>query len=259
MAEFVWIIPLAVEAVMLRLTTPLWVAGQREEISQLLSRVVRFMALLTGWVLLPIGMLGDYAMRIYFGEGFIEAAPALQIMVPGVFAYSLSRMLWPVLQGRGNMLPLIGVTGAAATTNIALSWFLIPLHGILGAAISVAVSYGSVVFLYSALLRKEGVHPFAGFPFWRFASIALLTSLVMLGVRYVFTSHWLIVLVGGLAASVVYWLLALRLSVLSADEIGKIIESMPGPLGKRLLPLWSGLAPVIRRISAGRPGPGEGR
>ena len=255
MAEFVWIIPLAVEAVMLRLTTPLWVAGEREEISQLLSKVVRSMALLTGWILLPIGMLGDHAMRIYFGEGFIEAAPALQIMVPGVFAYSLSRMLWPVLQGRGNMVPLIAVTGAAATTNVALCWFLIPLHGILGAAISVAVSYGSVVFLYSALLRKEGVHPFAGFPFSRFAAIAALTGMVMLGVRLVLTSHWLILLVGGLAASVVYWLLALRLGVLPAEDVAEILASMPGAIGKRIIPIWSRVAPLVRRISPGRQSP----
>jgi O-antigen/teichoic acid export membrane protein len=249
MAEFIWIIPIAVEAVMLRTTTPLWVDGKREEITSLVNRITKYIALVTAGILLPVWMLADHAMGVYFGNRFTEAVPVLQILIPGVFGYSVSRMLWPVIQARGTMMSLLGVTATAAGANLLLCYFLIPWLGITGTAIAVSVSYGSVLIPYTMILRRNGIHPFAGFRVWRFLASIMISALAVVAVRLAIPAQLPALIVGTIVSFLAYGLAVVRLGLFTFEEGLEIVRSLPDALRKPAGVFLAAVQPMFRRIA----------
>jgi O-antigen/teichoic acid export membrane protein len=115
--------------------------------------------------ILGLSVLGGIALYLaaehylYYvaGPKFEWAKPVIHILIPGVVAASVAKVLSSDLSGRGRpgLTSLAGLVAAAS--NIGLNVILIPLYGLSGAAAASAVSYTiSAAVTVTFFLRVSG-------------------------------------------------------------------------------------------------------
>lgn len=125
-------------------------------------KVTRFTPLVTRTVLwitvlgaLVLGLLSHRVVLLLYGEAFLPAVTALQILLGGVVTLSAGRVLGSDIAGRGKPIDNAYRAFAAAATNIALNVLWIPRFGIIGAAwastVSYTISFLIALFLYCRL------------------------------------------------------------------------------------------------------------
>jgi O-antigen/teichoic acid export membrane protein len=227
LSEFVWVIPIAIEGVMIQSTAILWKRGGTLEIEHLTARLVRYTSVLVLGILVPMLVLADHVLALYFGEEFVPAAHALRILIPGVFSYSLSRVIYPVLQSKGTVIVMVVVTTVAAGFNIAGYLLVVPRWGIAGGAVVTSVAYGMVIVFYARLLRRAGVAVFSGFRPGGQVVASLAAAAAAALTTMMFTGHLVVVLAGFAASALLYVAAVFRLGVLSVREMESLVVSLP--------------------------------
>ena len=113
----------------------------------------------------------------FFGEKYISAAPALQILAIGFMFHTLLGLngLSLVIAGESRFISLS--TFIASVLNVVLNALLIPDYGMIGAATATSVSYFIGNALTSLrLYQKTRIHPFS----WNYVK-SLVISFVLLG------------------------------------------------------------------------------
>jgi O-antigen/teichoic acid export membrane protein len=254
MAEFVWVLVIAVEGVMLQSTARLWREGRTEELTELISLVVRYTSLVTGFLLTYVFVFAEDLLALYFGPAFAGAAPVLRILIPGVFSFSLGRLLGPVLHARGRVLRLAGVVGAATALNAILAVVLVPIWGIAGAGVSTGIAYGIVLLPYAYSLRVAGVKPFHAFGPLRQLTLFLGTGATLALLSLVPLGKVFHTVAGGIAGGFVFAALALRLGLVSIRELEAILESLPHAMSAPGRRLFQYVRPVMAILEGRRDG-----
>lgn len=110
---------------------------------------------LSGAVLL--GLLGNSLVVTLFTEAFAPSVPALWLLLPGVVALSLNKVVCSDLIGQG--MPQYATYSAFLSLGltVALDLILIPTHGITGAAIASSLSYSAAtIFVLVCYLNISG-------------------------------------------------------------------------------------------------------
>jgi O-antigen/teichoic acid export membrane protein len=250
-AEFVFFVPIAVQGVMLQATSQQWAERRTVEITALLSRVLRYVALGTAFPLVVVFGLAEEILWLYFGPDFIGASLALRILVPGVFSLSLARVMWPVIQACGCVIWLVAVMAMATAANLGLNWWLIPHWGAVGAATSSCVSYGSVVFGNKWILRDYGVQPFRRQDGGRLLLLCTVIGGILPVIAAPMPSALVAVIAGVILAFFGYGAGALWLGLIRVDEIQQIIESLPDRLRTPSVRVLGKLQPALLRIEIG--------
>jgi O-antigen/teichoic acid export membrane protein len=249
-SEFVWFVPIAIEGVMLQSTARLWAQGRVEEITQLVSRLTRYVALTTAFFLIFVLVFSEQIVTLYFGPEFKDAALPLQLLVPGAFAFSLARVIRPVIQARGWVMTLLKVVGAATAINIALNLALVPSWGAAGASVATSVSFIGVALVYVRLLHIEGAHAFQGFSSSRFVLLCTATAAVLALISFSIPSSLISLSVGGTVALGLYWSGVLWLGLIRVRELEQIVDSLPGPLRRIGVKLMRVFQPILIRLEA---------
>jgi O-antigen/teichoic acid export membrane protein len=249
-SEFVWFVPIAIEGVMLQSTARLWAQGQVEEITQLVSRLTRYVALTTAFLLIFVLVFSEQIVTLYFGPEFMGAAVPLQLLVPGAFAFSLARVIRPVIQARGWVMTLLKVVCAATAINIALNLALVPSWGAAGASVATSVSFIGVAVVYVRLLRVEGAYAFQGFSSSRFVLLCTATVAVLAPIALSISSSLIALAVGGIVALGLYWAGVLWLGLIRVRELRQIVDSLPGPLRQVGIKLMRVFQPMLIRLDA---------
>jgi O-antigen/teichoic acid export membrane protein len=236
---------------MLQTTARLWSENQTERITTILGRLLRYTALGTSFLLAVVTVFAPTILRLYFGAPFAGADTALRILVPGVFSFSLARVMWPVIQAKGRVLPLVSVVGVATTVNIVLNWLCIPRWGAEGAAFAASVSYGGVAFAYIALLRARSVNPLHGLSMLRLAALFTIAVAAMSAWCYVAAPPLLILASGFATAVLIYAVGAIGLRLISVSEIRQIIETLPALIRRPGLNAFGIIQPLLATIERG--------
>jgi O-antigen/teichoic acid export membrane protein len=138
MAEMVFFFPNAVSV----LFFPHVAGSAREEADRqvpMVSRVTLLMTAAFGLALIPVATV----LISVIVPAFTPALPALYILLPGVVALSVSKVLTGYLTGLGRTGLTSGVSISTFVLNVILNVFLIPRFGILGAALASLVSYAA--------------------------------------------------------------------------------------------------------------------
>jgi O-antigen/teichoic acid export membrane protein len=96
---------------------------------------------------------------VLYGSGFQQSITLGFILIPGVAALGIAKVISAVLSGRGS--PRFSVYTAAITTPISLALYLIliPQFHAIGAAIASTISYVVTIGLSVVFLRKVTVVP----------------------------------------------------------------------------------------------------
>lgn len=127
---------------------------------EITSTVARHVFTITLLMALALALLGRWIIGVFYGTSYSEALKALVLLLPGVTALALSRVLSNDLAGRGRpeLNSYVAVLGLLA--NVGANLVLIPRIGFAGAAIASTISYTATatvkVWLYH---QVTGVPP----------------------------------------------------------------------------------------------------
>lgn len=249
-SEFVWFLPIAIEGVMVQSTAHLWVRGQVEEITRLVSRLMRYVAMTTAFLLIFVLAFAEHIVTVYFGPEFQGATLPLQLLIPGAFAFSLARVIRPVIQAHGWVVTLLKIVFAATVMNILLNVAFVPRWGAAGAAVATSVSFIGVAMMYVRLLQEEGAHPFQGFSWGRFMLLCAGTSAVLVPIAKAISVPLVALTVGGIVAFGLYWGGVFRLGLIRLRELEQMVDSLPGPIRRIAISLMHLLQPILVRLGA---------
>ena len=151
--EVLWYVPEAVATVLF----PRTASTCNEEARSFTPAVSRNVFALT-WIMgMLLALLSYPVVIIVFGERYEGSVFALQLLLPGVIALSLSKVLSSDLAGRGFLLynTLSSFVGLVAT--VVFDIVLIPHWGINGAAVASSISYFlSTLVVLGLYLRVSG-------------------------------------------------------------------------------------------------------
>ncbi|MBU1700746.1 MAG: polysaccharide biosynthesis C-terminal domain-containing protein [Candidatus Eisenbacteria bacterium] len=119
-----------------------YVSGMdKEDANRLTPRACRHTLVWVAVTGAALILIGPIVMPILYTEDFEQALPAFRVLIPGIIALTLSKLLSSDLSGRNRRgLPTIAMAVAFAL-NLGLNIILIPRHGILGAAWASTSSY----------------------------------------------------------------------------------------------------------------------
>lgn len=249
-SQFVWFIPIAVEGVMLQATSRMWAEGRVKDVTNLVSRLVRYVMLGTVFLLILVFVLGDRIIALYFGPQFSEAALALRLLVPGACGYALARVLWPVIQAGGEGRSLIRVMLVTVLVDVGLCAILIPVGGAAGAAGATSLSFALVAGGYAWILRRRQVSICDGFALWRFAALLIMTGLAVAGSSALVSSPMLSLLVGLVSGGMLYWVAVFSLGLVQVAELESLVQSLPGTFRRAGESVFQLLAPLLLRLKA---------
>lgn len=182
-AEFIWVVSVAMEMVMIQTTSALWEQDARERISSVMAELLRYVVILSALLIVGVFVLGPDFVRLYFGPDYDRSVRALRILLPGVFGFAVARVVWPVLQAGGYLRGVVAATGVATLANLLLNLLLIPRFGIVGAAAATSVSYGGMAVTHTLVARRVGLQPLAGLPVLRIGGATGLTGVVLFALR----------------------------------------------------------------------------
>jgi O-antigen/teichoic acid export membrane protein len=249
-SQFVWFIPIAVEGVMLQATARLWAEERVEDVTNLVSRLVRYVMSGTLFLLVLVFVLGDRIVTVYFGPQFSEAATGLRLLVPGALCYALARVLWPVIQAGGEGISLIRVMLVTILMDVGLCTILIPVGGAAGAACATSLSFTLVASGYVWILRRRKVGIFKGLALSRLFALVVMTGMAIAGLSALVSTPMLSLLVGTTVGLLVYWAGLFSLGIVQVGELELLVQSLPGTFrraGEAALHL---LAPLLLRLKA---------
>jgi len=165
----------AMEMVMIQSTAKLWKRGATDRLTDLTSRLLRYVVVLTTLLVAGVFVLSDQFLTLYFGPPYEASVTPLRLLLPGVFGFGVARVIWPVLQAGGHLRKLLAATGSAVVVNVVLNLLLIPRIGIVGAAISTSIAYGSMAVTHVLAARSVDLDPLDGLPIGRVFALGAVT------------------------------------------------------------------------------------
>jgi len=121
---------------------------------QQLKKLYNLMAWLAITIALPTSVLAPWIIEILYGAAYAGAASVLAIHIwAGVFVFiGVASGKW-LLNENLQIYTMIN-TSIGAVANVTLNYYLIPLHGITGAATATLVSFAIAGYLSHALFGK---------------------------------------------------------------------------------------------------------
>jgi len=136
----------------------LWVQRDTLRLQRVVSRSVRAALIFTVPVAAVLIIFGAKFLSI-FGAGFVAAKPAMTILIVGQLMNVAMGSVGLMLIMTGHERDVAIATVVCGCLNIALNLLMIPLWGLVGAAVAVAISLiGWNVGLAVCVKRKLGIH-----------------------------------------------------------------------------------------------------
>lgn len=121
-------------------------------LTPVLCRLTLFVSTILGAMIV---LLGHFGIRIIYGSEFLPAYVPLIIMVPGAILHTLATSLAGDLQGRGKPEYAMKISLLMLVINISVNYLLIPIFGMIGAALAASLTYGIAGLLYLRVFLKE--------------------------------------------------------------------------------------------------------
>lgn len=230
MAEYLWFVPISLQALLLHSTSALWSDGAYDRIDALAAQLTRYTVLFTVLLAVGIAALADRFVPLYFGADFVPVVVPLLWLLPGTVGFATARPIIAISQGHGNLRPLIAATGTAALLNIVLNALLIPRYGMLGAAVATSIGYGSMLAFHAASARYIGFDPLGDLRPGRIAVTTAATAVVVVSLSGLIEGDLVALAIVPPAGLLTHAGVALASGAVDAREVRNLLSSVPVPL-----------------------------
>lgn len=136
-AELPWHLPAAAATVLFP-----WIANKKkDDAAKFTAYILRNILFFTSVIIIILALFGKFVITVLFGTAFQESVVLMYVLLPGILALGITRILGGHFQGSGR--PELGTLMVAFSfvETIVLDIILIPRIGILGAAIASSIAY----------------------------------------------------------------------------------------------------------------------
>lgn len=173
-AELLWQLPAALGVVVFSRSAN---TKDSEAFTQNVLRLLRvtFVAAVAGALLLAL--VAGLFIPLVYGEAYRPSVGVLRLLLPGIVAFSIFRVLNVDLAGRGRPAVALWSVAPAVALNVVLNFLLIPRYGIEGAAVASTLSYTAAVIFYTVAYAKVVEVPLAAMVRYRRSDFAFLGKL----------------------------------------------------------------------------------
>jgi O-antigen/teichoic acid export membrane protein len=211
--------------VLLPMSAELWARKQKEHLRRGMELLQKYLfVVVTPFALLMLSFPMEI-INILFGYRFIGGSIALQILSVGVIFNSLGTLNTIIFPSIGRPKINVYIITTAAVVNLLSNLILVPIYGIVGAAIATSFSF-LIIMVFSTVMLKQYIK--VTFPLGEWMK-TVIAGLALVGV----ISYLKRALVMGvipelviIAASgfLVYGMLVFLLRVIDVDEVKKYLN-----------------------------------
>jgi len=151
--ELIWYLPTALEVVVFSRSAN---AKDPKDFSNKIAKLMRvtFIGGILGGVILSL--VAPTLIPVLYGSQFTESAKILKLLMPGVVAFTIVKVLYMDIAGKGNPTIALFILIPALIINILLNLILIPQYGAKGAALASTISYSvsaiGFLFIYARMV-----------------------------------------------------------------------------------------------------------
>lgn len=216
------------------LATEYFSAGAFGELNSLYSVSTKWIVAATFPPVLVLTFFSPDVVRVFFGPSYLPAAPALSVLVFGLFFRSLVGPSGSTVKAIDR--PRVELLGSlsAVVINVLLNVLLIPRFGIVGAAVATAAGF----FVFNGIevlfvFRTTGGHPFARNNLKPLVPSLAVTVLLAYGLREQ-TLGLLVLVLLGVFLTAVYLISFLITGCLEEEDL-VILEQLRDKTGLRLV------------------------
>jgi polysaccharide transporter, PST family len=121
-------------------------AADRQTYQDKVGELCRVLAMLAHAIAIFMTFASGFLIGWLFGAAFASAAPILAVHIWACHAVFLGVAYNAWISAENLGVYALMATAAGAALNVALNWFLIPIYGVLGAALATIISYWFVIF-----------------------------------------------------------------------------------------------------------------
>ncbi|MBD3313728.1 oligosaccharide flippase family protein [Candidatus Woesearchaeota archaeon] len=217
----------ALAAVFLPLSSELWAKGKKENLRIGMELMYKYSFLAVIPVALLMLMFPQLILKILFGPDYIEAGLVMQILAFGTIFYTVGHINGNVLSGIGMPGQNTRILLGAALFNLVLNLILIPMYGIIGAAVSTLLCWIIILVLTSIKINK---YVMASTPVWAwaksFAAGGFFVLVIHLLKTWLVMNIWIELIISVGAASLVYIALVFTLGLVTKDDLNFFMYSI---------------------------------
>ena len=149
--ERLWMLSQAVSTVLYPKVVSMKTEEQRNRFSPVVARNTLFITLIGAFI---IFLLSKWLILLLYSERFLPSVVPLQILLIGIVAISVERILANDILARGKPMINTCITFIALIANIILNIILIPRFGVGGAAWATSISYSFNAIIKIFVYRK---------------------------------------------------------------------------------------------------------
>lgn len=139
-ASLLGVVGHAFAAIFMPVASELYAKNREEELRGIYSTATKWILSVTLPGFLLMALFANAILGILFGAEFIAAGPALSILAFSFFVTLVLGLTFAVLQVYGRTKIVMGCISAGAGANFILNFLLIPIYGIMGAAVATSIS-----------------------------------------------------------------------------------------------------------------------
>lgn len=231
-AGLVWFGPKILQMFLLHSASNMWSEGDQKKIESISQTLVRYTTLFSLLIVIGMAALAEPFVTLYYGSDFTPTIVPLLLLLPGTLGFAISRPIYSIGQGKGDLRILIYATGAAAVLNLVLNLLFIPRYGMNGAAVATSIGYGSMVFLHIWSARKIGFDPVGNLRFIRIILTASLSAPTIFILARLISSDILSLIVIPPVGFIIHVVIAIKTSALNSEELQELFDQLPGPLNR---------------------------
>lgn len=224
---FLWFVPLSIQNALLHSSSEMWSKRGASAVSEISARVTRYNMVCTTLFVLGIAALANPFLPLYFGSEFTASVEPLLFLLPGALGFAMARPIIAIGQGKGNLKPLILGTGGAAVINLVLNILLIPAYGVLGAAVSTSIGYGSMVMFHVIAAKRIGFYPLSDLRFLRFCTSLIISAVFIFGLATTIGPNLLSLVIVPPVGFVVYTFSIVKTKTISPQELLELLNNGP--------------------------------
>jgi O-antigen/teichoic acid export membrane protein len=155
LAELVWFISVAAETVLYPQVAQM-AEGDAAILTARVCRQILILSVLSG---VTLAVLAPTAVLLYGGRAFLPAVTPLRLLLPGIVALTISKVLSALWVRRGWFLMLTLLAGGTGALSIILNLLLIPWLGTAGAALATTIPYlvnaGISLWIYRCRISRD--------------------------------------------------------------------------------------------------------
>ncbi len=130
--------------------------SEEREKRSFIWKTLKYMSLIMLVLIIGAAIFSEWAVLLVYGEDYRESVPAFRILMPGIFFWSLSSLLFNFFSSENRIGINISSSLVGLCVNLIFNWVLIPWYGIQGAAMASTVAYVIIFILLIYYLKKTG-------------------------------------------------------------------------------------------------------